>query len=223
MRDRGTGQSRGFGFVTFVDPAVARAVMMTDHKIDGRDVMARRATPKPDGGCTGGGMGGGGIMGGIMGGDYGGCMAPRLPVPSLTGGGMGSYGCGGSYGGGGGCGGGGGGGSRGGDGDSHPMKIFVGGIPHSVDDNNFKEFFTQFGEVTEAWLMYDPQTSRPRGFGFIVFIAEEAMERCLQKTHHNMSGKMVEARPLSPLSSPPPRPTPLHPRTHTLSLTRGDR
>eukprot|EP00964_Phaeocystis_antarctica_P138855 scaffold103516_cov21-Phaeocystis_antarctica.AAC.1 len=70
------------------------------------------------------------------------------------------------------------------------MKIFVGGIPHSVDDNNFKEFFTQFGEVTEAWLMYDPQTSRPRGFGFIVFIAEEAMERCLQKTHHNMSGKM---------------------------------
>ena len=40
VRDRTTGQSRGFGFVTFVDPAVARAVMMTDHKIDGRDVMA---------------------------------------------------------------------------------------------------------------------------------------------------------------------------------------
>ena len=65
MRDRTTGQSRGFGFVTFVDPAVARAVMMTDHKIDGRDVMARRATPKPEGG---GMMGGAPMMGGIMGG-----------------------------------------------------------------------------------------------------------------------------------------------------------
>ena len=102
------------------------------------------------------------------------------------------------------------------------MKIFVGGIPHSVDDNSFKDFFTQFGEVSEAWLMHDPQTQRPRGFGFVVFATEEAMDLCLQKTHHDMSGKMVEARPLpqrpppSPASFPQPFwPVPSSPHTFT--------
>ena len=108
------------------------------------------------------------------------------------------------------------------------MKIFVGGIPHSVDDNSFKDFFTQFGEVSEAWLMHDPQTQRPRGFGFVVFATEEAMDLCLQKTHHDMSGKMVEARPLPqrPPPPPPPFPEPFWPvpsSPHTLSLHGGDR
>eukprot|EP00320_Phaeocystis_rex_P010380 CAMPEP_0119083550 /NCGR_PEP_ID=MMETSP1178-20130426/125976_1 /TAXON_ID=33656 /ORGANISM="unid sp, Strain CCMP2000" /LENGTH=67 /DNA_ID=CAMNT_0007066425 /DNA_START=1 /DNA_END=200 /DNA_ORIENTATION=- len=63
--------------------------MMTDHKIDGRDVMARKATPKSDGGGGSMGMMGGApnCMGGTMGGSGG-----MLPVPTLTGGGVGSYG-----------------------------------------------------------------------------------------------------------------------------------
>ena len=53
-------------------------------------------------------------------------------------------------------------------------------LPHQVDDHGFRDFFTQFGEVAEAWLMYDPQTTRPRGFGFIVFATSDGIELCLQ-------------------------------------------
>ena len=104
VRDRTSGASRGFGFVTFVDPAIAKAVQMADHMIDGRNVMARKATPKQDGmmgGSMGSDMGGG--MDGMCGGMAPSMLQPKLPVPTLTGGG----GAGG--GGGGGCGAGGGG------------------------------------------------------------------------------------------------------------------
>ncbi|MCI33189.1 heterogeneous nuclear ribonucleoprotein 1-like, partial [Trifolium medium] len=36
MKDRTTGRARGFGFVVFIDPAVAEIVIKEKHNIDGR-------------------------------------------------------------------------------------------------------------------------------------------------------------------------------------------
>ena len=38
MKDRTTGRARGFGFVVFLDPAVAERVVKEKHVIDGRTV-----------------------------------------------------------------------------------------------------------------------------------------------------------------------------------------
>ncbi|KAK1397123.1 Heterogeneous nuclear ribonucleoprotein 1 [Heracleum sosnowskyi] len=48
MRDRTTGRARGFGFVVFVDPAVAEKVVREKHTIDGRTVEAKKAVPRDD-------------------------------------------------------------------------------------------------------------------------------------------------------------------------------
>jgi heterogeneous nuclear ribonucleoprotein A1/A3 len=45
MTDRHSGRPRGFGFVTFADPAVADRVLEEDHVIDGRAVTLTHLFP----------------------------------------------------------------------------------------------------------------------------------------------------------------------------------
>jgi len=97
ISDRGTGRSKGFGFVEMGSDAEAQSAIngMNGQALDGRAVVVNEARPREE--RPGGFGGGGGSRGGFGGGGGG-----------RTGGG-GGYG-----GGGGGYGGGGGGGSRGG-------------------------------------------------------------------------------------------------------------
>ena len=113
-RDRETGRSRGFAFVTMNNDEEAKAAIQgTDQKpIDGRPLKVNEAQPREDrgGGGGGGGYRGGGGGGGNRGGRGGGYGGGAGGGGGYRGGGGG----GGNRGGGGGYGGGGGGGYRGG-------------------------------------------------------------------------------------------------------------
>lgn len=73
-------------------------------------------------------------------------------------------------------------------------KIFVGGLAASVTETDFKSYFDQFGLVTDAVVMYDHNTQRPRGFGFITFDSVESVDKVLLRTFHDLNGKMVEVK-----------------------------
>ncbi|MBA0565714.1 hypothetical protein Golob_010577 [Gossypium lobatum] len=86
-------------------------------------------------------------------------------------------------------------------GPSRTKKIFVGGLASTVTESDFKRYFDQFGTITDVVVMYDHNTLRPRGFGFITYDSEEAVDKVLQRTFHELNGKMVEVKRAVPKES----------------------
>ncbi|XVF71779.1 hypothetical protein PTKIN_Ptkin12aG0066300 [Pterospermum kingtungense] len=89
-------------------------------------------------------------------------------------------------------------------------KIFVGGLASTVTESDFKKYFDQFGNITDVVVMYDHNTQRPRGFGFITYDSEESVDKVLLKNFHELNGKMVEVKRAVPKElSPGPSQSPL--------------
>ncbi|KAK3710926.1 hypothetical protein LTR37_009947 [Vermiconidia calcicola] len=76
-------------------------------------------------------------------------------------------------------------------------KIFVGGVSQECTDAEFREFFEAYGRVLDATLMMDKDTGRPRGFGFVTFDSDAAVDRTLEGPLA-IHGKMIEVKRAEP-------------------------
>lgn len=107
-------------------------------------------------------------------------------------------------------------------GPTRTKKIFVGGLPSTITESDFKKYFDQFGIITDVVVMYDHNTQRPRGFGFITYDSEDAVDRVLYKTFHELKGKMVEVKRAVPKElSPGPSRSPIGNYNHSMSRVSG--
>jgi RNA-binding protein Musashi len=78
-------------------------------------------------------------------------------------------------------------------------KLFVGGLPQPITDFEFKEFFAQFGEIEDSVVLYDRETGKARGFGFVTFRRAESLDLCLLHPEANIiKGKWVEVKRATP-------------------------
>ena len=77
-------------------------------------------------------------------------------------------------------------------------KLFIGGLDYETTDSVLKEYFEQFGELTDWVVMKFPDTRRSRGFGFVTYKDPERLEDCLSAGPHRLDGATVELKRATP-------------------------
>jgi RNA recognition motif-containing protein len=79
------------------------------------------------------------------------------------------------------------------------MNIYIGNLPYTLSDDELRDLFAQFGEVTSATVIRDRETGRSKGFGFVEMSNNGAAGEAIRAMHDTeLKGRKIvvnEARP----------------------------
>ncbi|CAF0969772.1 unnamed protein product [Brachionus calyciflorus] len=127
MKDKETGKSRGFGFVTYGSSAQVDELMKNrPHMLDGRQLETKRATPREDSG--------------------------KHEVQASV------------------------------------KKLFVGGVRDNITDDDLRNYFSNYGNITDCVVMKDKEKNTARGFGFVTFDDYDPVDKIILEKHHQING-----------------------------------
>ena len=84
----------------------------------------------------------------------------------------------------------------------HGNKLYVGGLPYSVTEDQLRDIFAAHGTVESAVVISDRMTGRSKGFGFVEMGSQEeaqtAMDNLNQTQLEGRSLTVNEAKPRQP-------------------------
>jgi RNA recognition motif-containing protein len=83
---------------------------------------------------------------------------------------------------------------------STSMKIYVGNLPSEVTEQELREEFATFGEVTSVNIIKDKYSGRPRGFGFVEMTSVSQGQAAIA----GLNGKALKDQTLSVNTARPP-------------------
>jgi len=72
-------------------------------------------------------------------------------------------------------------------------KLYVGGLPYSITDEQLNELFAAHGTVESAKVITDRYTDRSRGFGFVEMSTPEECQAAID----SLNGTELEGRSLT--------------------------
>ena len=89
------------------------------------------------------------------------------------------------------------------------MNIYVGNLAYAVTEDELREAFSAFGEVSRANVIMDRDTGRSKGFGFVEMPDDSQAEAAINGLNDTpLSGRSIrvnEARPREDRPRRPPR------------------
>ncbi len=69
-------------------------------------------------------------------------------------------------------------------------RLFVGGLSWGTTDEGLASAFAEFGAVVDARVIYDRETGRSRGFGFVTYADPDAANEAVDQ----MNGADLDGR-----------------------------
>jgi cold-inducible RNA-binding protein len=73
------------------------------------------------------------------------------------------------------------------------MKIYVGNMPYGVTEEDLKQSFSAFGEVTSVTIIKDKMSGQSKGFGFVEMASAEQGQAAIS----GMNEKELKGRKLN--------------------------
>ncbi len=70
------------------------------------------------------------------------------------------------------------------------MNIFVGNLNYSITEDDIREIFEEYGELTSVKLITDKFTGRSKGFGFVEMADADEAKKAIEE----LNGAEVEGR-----------------------------
>ncbi len=79
------------------------------------------------------------------------------------------------------------------------MNIYVGNLPYSITEDELREVFAEFGEVSRANVITDKFSGQSKGFGFVEMPnnseADEAIKALNESSLKGRNIKVNQAKP----------------------------
>jgi RNA recognition motif-containing protein len=79
------------------------------------------------------------------------------------------------------------------------MNIYVSNLSFNVQDEDLRDFFTPYGEVTSAKIINDKLTGKSRGFGFVEMSDRTASAKAIAE----LDGSTVDGRDIKVMEAKP--------------------
>ena len=86
------------------------------------------------------------------------------------------------------------------------MNIYVSNLSYSIKDNDLRELFEGYGEVSSARVITDRNTGRSRGFGFVEMTDDEAGQKAINELNAaEVQGRNINVNEARPQTERPER------------------
>ena len=79
------------------------------------------------------------------------------------------------------------------------MSLYVGNLPYETTEDDLKELFSEYGNVSDVKVIIDRETNRSKGFGFVTMENESDNDSAIQNLDgREVSGRAIKVNPAQP-------------------------
>uniref|UniRef100_A0A8D2IHA9 RRM domain-containing protein n=1 Tax=Urocitellus parryii TaxID=9999 RepID=A0A8D2IHA9_UROPR len=73
-------------------------------------------------------------------------------------------------------------------------KLFIGGLSFKTTEESLRNYFEQWGKLTDCVIITDRQSGKKRGFGFVTFDDHDPVDKMVLQKYHTINGHNAEVR-----------------------------
>lgn len=86
------------------------------------------------------------------------------------------------------------------------MNIYIANLSYGVTDQDLKQLFEEYGEISSAKVIMDRYTGKSRGFGFVEMSDDEAAKKAIEELDRaEFDGKTINVSVAKPKTDAPRR------------------